>query len=273
MFTTEEFNIMLEEMLGGDMASHDMLCTILEKSLRPAVNRWCRANELLYGQADDIMQEIHARIIKTCIPFFLLREDMGGRVNNDPEGFRKWIFTVARNITQDYLTDLQVDDNNLLPIEDGAEVPDSQGAIDAREAEAARIETLKKAFSIAIDADAKVYIVLTWLAQSILMIDLDVSKIRSNDLIVEKFERMTLAEMYGALLLWAERIPWLTFTDRQNDRICAALEAPYDGTRTYGEVEYRTFFMKKGGKASISDWVNRMNNRIMRGMGNGSSDS
>jgi hypothetical protein len=43
-----------------------------------------------------------------------------------------------------------------------------------------------------------------------------------------------------------------------------ALDAPYDRQRCYGHVKYREFFMKKGGKATISDWVNRMNSMIKR---------
>ena len=31
-------------------------------------------------------------------------------------------------------------------------------------------------------------------------------------------------------------------------------------------MKYSEFFMKKGGKATISDWVNRMNNMIKRVM-------
>ena len=40
------------------------------------------------------------------------------------------------------------------------------------------------------------------------------------------------------------------------------LAAPFSKDVRYGDMVYADFFMKKGAKASISDWVNRINSGL-----------
>lgn len=136
-----------------------------------------------------------------------------------------------------------------------------------------RIEQLKMAVNIALESDSSVYKTLTWLAQFVFMIQCDISKIRSNDMIVEQFENKTLSEMYLVIQNAAKKIPWLDIDAVQQRRIEEALNRQWEKDITYGDVKYGTFFMKKGGKKSISDWVNRMNNTIRRAMDNGTSEN
>ena len=79
--------------------------------------------------------------------------------------------------------------------------------------------------------------------------------------------------MRDILVNAAGRLPWLSLSMEQKKRIDRQLALPFDGGKTYGETTYSTFFMKKGGKATISDWVNRMNERIRRVLANEASDS
>jgi putative hydrolase of the HAD superfamily len=53
--------------------------------------------------------------MKTTIAFFLLKDGVDGPVNNNPDGFRKWMITVARNLKKDFSdevrdTDFKTDD-------------------------------------------------------------------------------------------------------------------------------------------------------------------
>ena len=104
--------------------------------------------------------------------------------------------------------------------------------------------------------------------QFVFIIELDVTKIQSNDMIVKAFEYKTLFEMYDMLLKLSSQIVWIEISPTQNERIIKELNKVWKDDITYGNVKYKEFFMKvkgeKSGKKSISDWVNRMNGMIQK---------
>ncbi len=265
-FTEEEFATMVNELLFSEPVSFDTLCLIAEKTLRPLVAGWCRTEDCLRGRGfeDDLMQDIHLRLIKTTVNSFLLHKGVEGPYNNDPEGFEHWMLRVAKNLKRDFANRVRGRDFKTKAIDDPeflsapADDPDREKGI----------ERLKEAIDIALDADFGIYKVLTWLAQIIFILDTGVTKIKSNELILNAFEDKTLYEMYEMLWLAAKRIPWLEITRAQNDRILGALRKKRIGDVSYGETRYSDFFMKSNGKPSgkksISDWVNRMNGFIKR---------
>lgn len=269
-FSTEEFNIMLDELLHSQPASFGMLCSIAEKTLRPSVRRWCATDAALAGQEfeDDIMNEIHIRLIKTCVSSFLLRGGVDAPVNADPVGFKNWMFKVALNIKRDYSNQVRKVTMHTRPVGEEEVLPAPEEADPQSALADARQERLCRAFAIVLGADVQVYKVLTWMAQCLFILEQDITKIRSNELLLESFQSKTLFEMHEALLRAANQISWLQISETQNQRLLKALNMPYDDERPYGAVEYSEFFMKKGGKATISDWVNRMNSMIKRVMTN-----
>lgn len=266
-FTTEEFEIMVHELLYSDPVSFDTLCQIADKTLRPSVINWCKSEDCLRGRGfeDDIIQEIHLRLMKTTVDYFLLREGVNGPYNNNPEGFEDWMFRVADNLKCDFANKVRNRDFKTEDIDDPSVIstPDD-GDYDAEE----RIDRLKQAFSIVLSADVSIYKVLTWLAQFIFILDTNVTKIKSNDLIIAAFENKTLYEMYDMILTASKRIPWIVINKQQNEKILTALRKKRDGDVSYGETRYKEFFMKHNGevsgKKSISDWVNRMNDMIKK---------
>ena len=266
MISNEDFGVLVEELLGRERISYDMLCLLAERELRPLVRRLCRSEPCLRGRdlENDIMQEINIRLIKTAISHFLLREGCDSQINYDPIGFRKWMVTVAINIKNDYANRERRHDFKNLPIDENV----LSGEYDEISISDDGIEMLQAAFSIVMASDVKVYKVLTWVAQMIFIISFDISKIQSNEMIVSAFREKTLFEMYGMLLSAGKAIPWLTVSEEQNKKIEAALNSPWDEKTVFGNVKYKDFFMKKGGKYSISDWVNRMNNMIKQVMKN-----
>ena len=94
----------------------------------------------------------------------------------------------------------------------------------------------------------------------------NLTKIESNEDIIQKFEQKTLFEMYDIVRDLSERIDWISISPVQDLRIRKYLNKQWDETRVYGEVQYNEFFMKTGGeksgKKSISDWMNRMNEMV-----------
>jgi len=266
-FTKEEFDTMVEQLLFAQQVQFEMLCQIAEKTLRPAVIRWCMDEPCLRGRSyeNDIMQEIHIRLMKTVIGGFLLRENVTGPYNNDPEGFEDWLFTVAVNLKRDFANSVRGRDFKTDDLDDHWDIPAPEREW---EDEQERIDKLKQALDTVLSANAGVYKVLTWLAQFVFVLGMDVTKIQSNEMILEAFENKTLNQMYDMILLASRQIPWLQISGTQNRRILAELGKKWDGEHTYGQTRYKTFFMKHNGeisgKKSISDWSNRLNTMIQR---------
>lgn len=266
IFTQQEFDIMTDELLRCEPRKFDMLCHIAEKTLKSSVARWCRTEDCLRGRGyeTDIMQEIQLRLIKTTVSRFLLRNGPGGPVNNDPEGFEDWLFVVARNQKRDFANKVRSVDFNTTGL-DGSEAEEyTEEMYDSDAAE--RMDRLSMAFSAVLDADVSVYKTLTWIAQFVFILNNDITKIKSNELIVTTFENKTLFEMYDMILTASQRIPFITITEKQHEKIMSALRKTPDGGVSYGETRYKEFFMKSNGKVSgkksISDWVNRLNGMI-----------
>lgn len=267
IFTQEEFQIMVDELLYQEQVSFDMLCHIAEKTLENKVKYWCSNDTALRnrGYEEDIMQEIYLRLIKTTVSGFLLKKSVNGVYNNDPEGFEDWLFRVARNIKKDFANRIRGRDIKTESLDE----LESQWLSERQQEELERrMERLGKAFDIVMAADASVYKVLSWLAQFLFILDRNITKIQSADEIIAAFEHTTLNEMYEKLRAVARRIPWVQITQSQDEKLRKALDKPWDGECTYGQVEFCMFFMKHNaqvaGKKSISDWSNRMNTLIRR---------
>lgn len=262
MVTVEEFNIMVEELLFNETVSYDMLCKIAEKVLRPKVVNWCLADVDLNGRncEDDIMQDIHVRLMKTTITHFLLKDGVE-EYNNNPRGFNGWIITVAENIKKDHANRLRRRNFNTTGMDDpeaeGLSTEDSHYKIEC-------VEKLKEAFNLVLNSNLSIYKVLSWFGQAVFILGYDITKIQSTHLLVSSFEKKTLFEMHDRINETAKKVVWLKMSAEQNKKIMSALEKPWDEYKVYGAVEYKEFFMKKGGNDSISDWINKIN-KIIRG--------
>lgn len=259
-FTVEEFDQMVRELTEYDPPSFRTLINIAEKTLRPSIVKWCREDKRLSGRQfeDDIMQETLIRLVQKCITGFFYRTD---DINYNPDGFRNWMFEVAHNIKRDFAKRQSKLDLRERGFEDGEE--ENVPAEDESEAEAVR-ERLAEAFELILDSDIKIYKILTWLAQCVFVIEYGMPRKDSNAMLADQFADKTLYELCDTVYSFAERIPWMNFTPTHKKKIADALAEEFKNGKTYGQSRYRDFFMKKDGKATISDWINRMNGYIKR---------
>ena len=269
VFTQEEFDIMVDELVVQKPTSYDMLCHISLNFLGPKVEFWCKQNSALRGRGleEDILQEIIAHLLSVTVDKFFLSKDENGKEKypRNPAVFGMWLKTVALRKLTDIAKEIGNYDNFTTPIneevlpgaipEDGLDV--EQG-----------IALLQAAFSIALESNSAVYKILTWLAQSLIVLEYDLTRIKARDMIIDLFQDVTLGDMYTMLLVAADQISWLEITDRQHEKILDALKMPASETHCYGGTLYKAFFMKYKGeiapKKSISDWVNRMDDEILR---------
>lgn len=249
---------MVQQLLYDSPVSFQMLCDIAQRTLASSVRRWCAGDATLRGRGyeKDILQEIHIRLIQTAVTGFLLREGEDGPVNLDPAGFRSWMFRVAKNLTKDYSAAVRRVDSKSVSRED---IPEEEA-----EEKSPSEPLLREAVRIVLDGDSSIYISLTWLAQSIFVLHYDLTRIQATHLLEEQFSQRTLTELWNLVRKGAERISWLQITPVQQQRIEQALDRPYDESRSYGQVCYKEFFMKKGGRASISDWIHRIDGIIQK---------
>ena len=271
-FTDQEFDIMIDQLTVQKPASFEMLCEIAEKTLHRWVAAECGKCDALRGKnlEDDIFHDVQIKLIQKTVTDFLLRNGPDGGINRDPDGFKSWMFTVAGNLILDTARKASRSDcrcrgfldGEESTIEDGNNVIENGTLLLSEE----RMKMLKLAMSIVLDSRSQPYIVLTWLAMCVFMLDQGVTKIVSNHKILDVFFEKSLSEMFDMLCAASKRIPWLVITDAQKKKMSERLRKKADGERTYGEMPYKAFFLKKEPLSAISDWENRMNSLAKRVM-------
>lgn len=268
-FTEEEFDRVIEDLLYAPSPTFVPLYTVAEKAVKPYLCNLVRQNGYLRGgyHEEDVFQNFVIRLTKVTVTGFLLRDGPEGEVNRNAEGFEDWMFTVARNIYRDYVrenvrhsADFGGDGEGVVRLSDGEEPEDR---ILEEEFHTLTADRLREAFCAVIDSDRGVYMILAWLAQSILVLLTDRRRMEVTRVMEAKLSCLTLRQMYGAILKAARRIPWLKISATQKEKIENKLRKTARDGVTYGEIPFREFFMvgKDGlpnGKKSISDWVNRL---------------
>jgi len=278
MFTQEEFDIMVEELLAPEL-SYEMLLTIVERFKAP-IGAWCAADKTLRGRGyeDEIHQNFRIRVTNCCIDSFLRRDGVG-TVNRDTEWFRRWLYTVAENIKRDQARAVRREDYRR-----GGDLT-LLGEEEPLFLTVERRESLKRSFAIVLDTSVAPYKVLTWVGLSLLILENKTNKIEGKDLLLREFEEKTLAEMLETVFRWSRRLPWLALSEAHKRKWVDVLMTPLTPPQReafhleaapdvllYGEVRYRECFMAKGGAASISDWFYRMNQIIVKGMNDEASN-
>ena len=93
----------------------------------------------------------------------------------------------------------------------------------------------------------------------------DLVENKANEIVVNAFQNLTLSEIYTVILIESKHLPWMNICQADNIRILEKLSAVSDGI-ALGDRAYKSFFMKKGGKATVSDWVYRVNTRILKAL-------
>lgn len=261
-FTEQEFDIMIEELFSKP-SRFEMLCRIVRTDLEGYVVKFVNSSYYLrkFYSADDMLQDITVHVVKKAFTKFLLRNGPAGGINRDPEGFSKWLHTTARNLMLDQIEDIK----NRLKHEntDGATDLLVAGTRGSHAIPEAVKEDLIYAFDVVISSkNISIYKVLTWLAQSMFFLTFDVTRIEATGMLVAEFEKKTLFEIYEFVAKSYEYLPWLTFTPRHKEILSEALNEAFNDEKVMGEITYYEFFMAKGPKGSISDWINRLDSKI-----------
>ncbi len=272
-FTMEQFERMLQE-LGQEEIKFD---TALE-----IVQVYCSGKpyeELTFSELEiiqDVSLKVYLRMVAT----------IGGMLKDESiplelraARFGAWLRTVKRRAEldrgrkkQDDCTKHQSIDSEDFPMEPS--VPFDDPFMDTVDAmfdpeEYPDLEKLRQAFSIVISERSEIYIKLAWLGVHLFMIFGGLSKIDSTHYVVDRFSELPLDRYYKAILDAADYVPWIELSDEQKKKLESQLsqmarkvDATDGKVNSYAETLLKTFYMEKGGLASISDWINKFNKKI-----------
>ena len=254
-FTNEEYRIMIFELTEKEPMSFDMMCQIAQRTMMPLIKKWCKTSEDLRNRQleDDIMQEIHVRLIKTCVTRFLRRKDKD-KINDNPDEFFAWMITVGKNILRDTANEQRRHDFRNTVLRDTIPTKDEFKNIE-NDSE----ERFAEAFHIALGAPRRPHIVLTWVMQSALEIYYDVNKITATQIIADSVGDMTLSALWEKAQDLLRDFPLLRITQEELDGFGSKLDAVNNENVKVGDTVYRDYYGNRGGKAAISDWIYRMN--------------
>jgi|GEM_PF-3087561 len=268
-----EFSVMVKKLTEGDARGYDYLCCISDAFLKPFVSKLCSRISVLrdYDLRDDIYQDVLLALYQSCVSQFLYRN---GVLNDDPDEFLSWIYTVAKNVTlsaaRKYRAKNQAETSMVSP--DGSERDYPDGRDEFASSESAEI--LRESFLIAASARSALHIVFVWMLRALILSGSigirqsannkgRVTDAGINDYIAVEFSDDLLEAIYATIFMCSRKVGWMAFTESMNDNFLSRLSETDDGVRI-GDRQLSDFYMKKGGSASVSDWINRMNARIRK---------
>lgn len=266
-FTDEEFETIFHEIVVERPSCYDTMLMIAERMLEGSVCKWCNEDPYLNGDdyhIHEVMQLIRIRLYQKCVTGFFMRN---GEPNYDPDGFKNWVFTVALNVKRDYAKKVRLrsfKEGNGSEGSEPADPPGDEPLVVSDE----EIAKLNQAFRTVIGHLSKVHIILTWLATMLLIAVRGYSKIDATDDLVRLFDSMTLDAMLNLILRFATAIPWLRLEESGLASLKERLNKTDKSGVRIGDKTYHDFYMKKGAKASVSDWVYRMNQIVEKEEGN-----
>ncbi len=269
----QEFDLMVKEISDKNDPKYDALVRIAESFLKPYLTRQCSKYSTLRSMelVNDIYHDVILELLKSCVDKFLYRTDT---LNYDPEGFLKWIYTVARNVVSDSAKKYGTRQCNEVSIvnENGEtiDIPSTSNPLTSVETH----ETLSECFKAVLQMDCELYILFAWMLRVIVLSKCDLNTVeqgkkdelvetKANEILVSAFENSTMSQIYTVIVLESKLLPWMQISDADNEMILKKLECDKGGV-PMGDRLFSSFFMKKGGKATVSDWVYRINSRIVK---------
>ncbi len=257
-FTTEEYAQMVEEVLG-ETPKFTTLFLITYKVFEARKKVW--GSKEIYNDADlqcRIQTAFEAKVLKGTHGF-LLPGGPGSALVFNPAGYHAWLCAVVDSQKNGVITPWFKKRNaqDGLYDKEGNEIdlPDSDGDISDR---VISEELAAECFRRVLDSDVGVYKTLAWLAHRLYVLQGRYKASKCSEVVSLAFSEYTLNAMWEKISAVAGRISWMEISDRQRSRIEERLVEISDRGVPYGQMKFKDLFMKKGGTASVSDWINRI---------------
>ena len=193
---------MFDKIEEGDASYYNDLAEIVYGFLKPRIRAWCSRDSRLKGKQleDDLLNDAYLIISKKIVTHFLRRNGFDAPINNDPEGFLKWMTTVAANhVKNEAEKQGRRQTVSIEPPEDddGAtryeykelSTEDFDAEIDGKR------ELISSALDVVLDKRSEPYIILSWLTVSIYVLENNVQNHVAIRMIVDEMSDKTLFEI------------------------------------------------------------------------------
>ena len=243
----EDVRNIAAELTGSESFVVSPLYEVMRKTSFPAICAKCRSTACLRDRAveEDIFQDVYIRVWTHA--FRILFTDEG--LNADPVVFARWLATVTKNRINDYIRRASGQDARTEVRRRGADGQDEDPFL--------RVDrVMGKGSSLHID--------LAWLAYMLLVLTEGAERGKASGLVALRYGDLTLREMYQAVVWDAHTVSWMRISSAALEQMRSRLLEKDEKGVMYGRAVFSSFFMKKGGAASVSDWVNRVNGRIRK---------
>lgn len=261
------YEIVCKEVYNGNFSKYDNVFTFAKTFLQYHVKSWCNCDYILRSGThyEEVLEEICIRITKKCDKFFFNNQG-----EKDCESFKAWCYTVARNHFISYYNKVKKDaaDNADYVEKASKKIPiDSENiedVVDRQETLEVNRDQLSDIFSFVFNLKTKPHIALTWLAVTMFMLVNNCSKIEATHATVATFSESSLFKMLGVITTTIKKYKWLKITDDSINKQYIKLQQIHSTGKLTGDMAYKDFYMKKGPEMSISDWLNRVNEQIVK---------
>lgn len=249
----ENFDVILEEMFGSDKMCFDTLLNVTRMDAIEKVRYWCRRYEIDYSEAyEDVTQIVMLRVWKKCVPQFFCRNGIEN-LNTSADEYWYWVQSICKSCAYSYAKKLYSREFREVPEDENESAP---------EIPETDTDKLNRAFNVVMKAGCNVYKPLTWLVQSLIVLQNNMTRIESNEELISIFENATLDRMFDVVLSASKQFEWMNLDAEGVETIRKGLDKIHESGKRMGDMQYGDFYMKAGAKKSVSDWINRMDAKI-----------
>ena len=270
-FTDEEFDKMVKEMLRTQPAVFDTLYTIAYKTVHKWIVAECAGSKVLHGREyeDEIFDDVCIKLFKRTVTDFLLKSGNPEEVNYDPDGFKSWIFAIAKTTFLDTLKRVEREDSKIDVTDIGdtnvAFNEDMNGGLIHFQVSENTEKIIKNAMDILLCGNRQPFIVMTWVAMCVFILVNNISKIEANHTIVSTFLKKSLYEIYDYLFERSGFDKAFGLSDDLKQKVKNNLNIIKEG-KCIGDMTYGELFGDAEPLVIISKWECRVNKLIKKVM-------
>lgn len=276
-----EIRQMFDKILAEDVTYYEDLAKIVYGYLKKPIRAWCSADSRLRGRQleGDILNEVYMIISKKIVTHFLRRGGFDAPINDDPEGFARWMKTVAANHVRNVAemqgrrqtVPIEPPENDDGSVRYGYKEPSSE---DHDEELEAKRELISAALDVVLDKRSEAYIILAWLAVSFHVLENNVQNHIAIRMVVDEYSEKPLFEVRDAVYEFADRSVCFYISPENRAQLDRSLEELHECGRRRGKMRWEELYINNNGRGTLSRWISRMNEYIRQRMkDNGSSNS
>lgn len=244
--TQQEYDRMKEEFLTT--GSLDQAFVLAKKVLYGKIRSDCWSNSYLDPEEDveSIMNEVRLRLWKGALVRFM----------NNPEtpptlgGFVNWLHTIEKKLVCDYQKMKKRHAADEIP--ETYTTPEDQDDVEA-------YDRINGAFAVILSSSTSIHIVLSWLAQNLLIARNGTDTFRSAAEVDSCFRNMTLDDMLDLLVEIGEDVIWLKLDPKLVEKQREKLNRTDKDGRRIGGKKFGDFYTDS---AAISKWNYRVNRQF-----------